>query len=249
MKAQQVPACGNVCRRLYLNQWTESDSRWFSSAIWDDCKNLNFPDLKGQTCYAGLVLSSVQDITALVLAFPNIAGKTYTIPFFFVPQVQIWERSRKDKVPYPQWVEQGFMVATDSKAVDQHAIRAKIHELGEIYQIKEIAIDRWNASQLMTDLESDGFNVVGFGQGYGSMSAPAKQLETMLINGDLQHPNNPVLNWMCANTGVEQDAAGNVKPSKKKSSEKIDGIVALCMALGRAMANVDLDVNDCEVIF
>ena len=141
------------------------------------------------------------------------------------------------------------MVATDSKAVDQQAIRLKIHELGEKYQIKEIAIDRWNASQLMTDLEADGFEVVGFGQGYGSMSSPSKQLETMLINGDLQHPNNPVLNWMCANTVVEMDAAGNTKPSKKKSSEKIDGIVATIMALGRAMANVDLDVNDCEVIF
>ncbi|MFW2044473.1 terminase TerL endonuclease subunit, partial [Acinetobacter sp. ULE_I001] len=87
---------------------------------------------------------------------------------------------------------------------------------GEKYQIKEIAIDRWNASQLMTDLEADGFEVVGFGQGYGSMSAPSKQLETMLINGDFQHPNNPVLNWMCANTVVEIDAAGNTKPSKKK---------------------------------
>lgn len=249
LKAQQVPAYENVFRRLYLNQWTESDSRWLSSTIWDDCKNLNYPNLAGQPCYAGLDLSSVQDITALVLTFPNIAGKTYTLPFFFVPQVQIWERSRKDKVPYPQWVEQGHLIATDSKAVDQQAIRLKIHELGEKYQIKEIAIDRWNASQLMTDLEADGFEVVGFGQGYGSMSAPAKQLETMLINGDLQHPDNPVLNWMCANTVVEQDAAGNVKPSKKKSSEKIDGIVALCMALGRAMANVDLDVNDCEVIF
>lgn len=222
-------------------------SRWLSSAVWDDCKNETYPDLTGRPCYIGLDLSSVQDITALVLGFP-IDGKFYVVPYFFVPQVQIWERSRKDKVPYPQWVENGYLIATDSKAVDQQAIRLKIHELGEKYQIKEIAIDRWNASQLMTDLEADGFEVVGFGQGYGSMSSPSKQLETMLINGDLQHPNNPVLNWMCANTVVEMDAAGNTKPSKKKSSEKIDGIVATIMALGRAMANIELDVND-EVIF
>ena len=247
LKAQQVPAYENTFRRLYLNQWTESDSRWLSSSVWEDCKNEHYPDFAGLPCYIGLDLSSVQDITALVLGFP-IDGKFYVVPYFFVPQVQIWERSRKDKVPYPQWVENGYLIATDSKAVDQQAIRLKIHELGEKYQIKEIAIDRWNASQLMTDLEADGFEVVGFGQGYGSMSAPSKQLETMLINGDFQHPNNPVLNWMCANTVVEIDAAGNTKPSKKKSSEKIDGIVATIMALGRAMANIELDVND-EVIF
>jgi len=247
LKAQQVPAYENTFRRLYLNQWTESDSRWLSSSVWDDCKNENYPDFSGLPCYIGLDLSSVQDFTALFLGFP-IDGKFYVVPYFFVPQVQIWERSRKDKVPYPQWVENGYLIATDSKAVDQQAIRLKIHELGEKYQIKEIAIDRWNASQLMTDLEADGFEVVGFGQGYGSMSAPSKQLETMLINGDFKHPNNPVLNWMCANTVVEIDAAGNTKPSKKKSSEKIDGIVASIMALGRAMANIELDVND-EVIF
>ncbi len=114
-------------------------------------------------------------------------------------------------------------------------IREGINELGKRFEIREIAIDRWNATQLAVQLQGDGFEVVTFGQGFRDMSGPTKELEKLVISGKLRHGDNPVLRWMASNVSVETDAAGNLKPSKKKSTERIDGIVATIMALGRAM--------------
>ena len=124
---------------------------------------------------------------------------------------------------------------TEGNVVDYDVIRRRINELGERFQIREIAIDRWNATQLAVQLQSDGFEVVLFGQGFKDMSAPTKELEKLVVSGKLRHGANPVLRWMASNVAVETDAAGNLKPSKKKSTERIDGIVAAIMALDRAM--------------
>ena len=128
-------------------------------------------------------------------------------------------------------------------------IRNKINELAEQYQIKEIAVDRWNATQLSTQLEGDGFEMIGFGQGFASMAAPTKELERRILEGTINHGKNPVLRWMASNVTTEQDAAGNLKPSKKKSTERIDGIVATIMALGRVMVAGNLTEPTGEVFF
>jgi len=118
--------------------------------------------------------------------------------------------------------------------IDYDFIRAKLNELASEYQIKKVAIDRWNAAQLSTQLSGDGFEMVGFGQGFASMSSPTKELEKLLVIArQINQRNDPVLRWMESNVANEQDAAGNVKPSKKKSTERIDGIVAAIMAIGR----------------
>ena len=246
-KAISLPSYENTFRRLYLNQWTEQDVRWLSMDAWDACAE-PLPDLKSLPCFAALDLSSTTDLSALVLAFP-IDGKVHLLPFFWMPSEGIRKRVERDRVPYDQWIKAGHITATPGKVIDYEFIRNKINELAEQYQIKEVAIDRWNATQLSTQLEGDGFEMIGFGQGFASMAAPTKELERRILEGTLNHGANPVLRWMASNITTEQDAAGNIKPSKKKSTERIDGIVATIMALGRVMLTDDLTVSTGEVFF
>lgn len=232
-KAAQLPSYENTFKRLLLNIWTEQDTRWLPMHEWDACAD-ELPDLACRACFAGLDLSTTTDITALVLAFP-VGSKVHLLPFFWVPREGIHKRARRDRVPYDVWQREGWIEATDGSVIDYEVIRAKINELGTKYQIKEIAIDRWNATQLATQLTGDGFEMVGFGQGFASMSSPAKELERRILGREISHGGNPVLRWMASNVSVTQDPAGNVKPDKAKSTERIDGIVASLMALGRAM--------------
>jgi phage terminase large subunit-like protein len=236
-KAQQLPGYENTFKRLLLNIWTEQNTRWLPMDTWDKCAE-DLPDLAGRTCYAGLDLATTTDIAALVLAFP-IGQKVHFLPFFFVPEDGIKRRSERDRVPYVDWVRQGEIIATDGAVIDYEVIRAKINELAEQYHIKEIAIDRWNATQLATQLSGDGFEMIGFGQGFASMSAPTKELERRVLAQEINHGGNPVLRWMASNVSIKQDPAGNMKPDKSKSTERIDGIVAALMALGRVMESDD----------
>ena len=234
-KAQAMPSYENTFKRLLLNMWTESDVRWLAMDAWDKCGG-DLPDLAGRECFAALDLSTTTDISAFVLAFP-IDGTVHLLPFFWVPSEGVYKRSKRDRVPYEVWLKSGHIEATDGTVIDYDVIRKRINELSEIYQIKEIAIDRWNATQLATQLAGDGFDIVAFGQGYASMSGPTKELEKLVLGQQLNHGDNPVLRWMASNVSIEQDAAGNIKASKAKSTERIDGIVAGIMALGRVIAN------------
>jgi len=145
------------------------------------------------------------------------------------------ERSRKDRVPYDVWVRQGFIEATPGNVIDYAFIRHKLNELADQFYIREVAFDRWGAAKISQELMDDGFTMVQFGQGFASMSAPTKELLALVLQQRLHHADNPVLRWMCDNLVVRMDPAGNVKPDKEKSTEKIDGMVALVMALDRAI--------------
>jgi phage terminase large subunit-like protein len=234
-KARLVPGEQNAFLRLHLNLWTQQDKRWLSEEVWSRGEGGPRHDLAGRACYAGLDLSSTTDISALVLWFPDGEGGGDVLPFFWVPEDNIAERSRRDRVPYDLWRRQGLIEASEGNVVDYDAIREKLRGLAEEFEVREVAIDRWNSTQLQTQLMGDGFTVVPFGQGFASMTAPTKELERLLLEGKLRHGGQPVLRWMAANVAVDQDAAGNLKPSKARSTERIDGIVALVMALGRAM--------------
>jgi phage terminase large subunit-like protein len=231
-EARESPAKENSFRRYRLNQWTEQEVRWLNMEKWDACAT-PLGDLERRPCYAGLDLSSTTDITALVLVFPN-EDRYDVLPLFWVPEEGARRRERGDRVPYSAWIRGGFVAATPGEVIDYDRIRQKINELGQRYEIREIAIDRWNATQLATQLEGDGFEVVAFGQGYASMNWPCKKLEELVLGGKIAHGGHPVLRWMAGNVSIEKDAADNWKPSKKKSIERIDGIVALIMALDRA---------------
>ncbi len=232
-KAQHLAAYQNTFRRLYLNQWTEQADRWISLDTWD-ANDTELPDLEGRECFAGLDLASTTDVAALVLAFP-VGDRLYLLPKFWIPADGMRRRIERDRVPYDAWVRDGWVEKTDGATTDYDVIRARINTLGERYKIRDVAIDRWNATQLGTQLQSDGFAVFGFGQGMASMSAPMKELERRLLGGTIGHGGNPVLRWMASNMAATQDAAGNIKPDRTKSTNRIDGIVAAIMAIGRLM--------------
>lgn len=234
-KAGELATFQNTFRRLHLNQWTEQAVRWLPMDRWDEM-NAPLADLAGRPCWGGLDLASTTDIAALVLVFPDDAGGYDVLPRFWIPAENSRAREKRDRVPYPTWVTEGHITATPGDVIDYDHIRADINALGELHDIREIAVDRWNATQLVTQLDGDGFSVAMFGQGYRSMSAPSKELEALVLGRKLRHAGNPVLRWMAANVAVEMDPAANIKPSKRRSSERIDGIVALVMALARATA-------------
>ena len=232
-KAENVPAYENTFRRLYLNQWTQQESRWIPMAAWAASAGEVLPDtLKGKVCYAGLDLSSTTDITALVLAFP-IEDAVKLLPFFWIPGDGIIERAKRDHVPYDLWVKQNLICATPGNVIDYAFIVAKIAELRKEYNLKEIAFDRWGAAKIVQELTELGVTVIPFGQGFASMSGPAKELLRLVLSGKLHHGGNPVLRWMADNAVVKTDPAGNIKPDKAKSTQRIDGIVATAMALDR----------------
>lgn len=195
--------------------------------------------LLGRECYGGLDLSSTGDITALVLVFPPRSEneKYILLPFFWVPEDTIPIRVRRDSVPYDVWHQQGYLLATEGNVVNYDFIEKFIEDLGTKYHILEIAVDRWNATMLTQHLMDDGFTMVPFGQGYKDMSPATKEFSKLLFEGKIIHGGNPVLRWMSGNVVVETDAAENIKVTKAKSPEKIDGIVAAIMALDRAVRN------------
>lgn len=235
-RAKESPAYENTFRRLHLNQKTESASRWIALERWDACGGVVAAEsLLGRECFAGLDLASTTDLASLVLAFPDGAGGYDILPFFWCPEEAERKRERTNKARLGEWVRRGWIDATPGDVIDYDRIRARVNELATRYLIREIAIDRWNATHLATQLQGDGFQVVAFGQGYASMSAPTKELEKLVLAGKIRHGGHPVLRWNAGNVVVAQDAAGNLKPDKERSGEKIDGIVALVMALGRAM--------------
>ncbi len=235
IKAKAVPAAQNAFRRMHLNEWTEQANRWLDLPTWDACKRHPFPNLDGLRCVGALDLSSTLDLSALILLFEN----GMILPRFWCPEQRIDQRSHDDQVPYRAWVEAGLLTATEGRTVNYDFIRADINNMREIYQMDQMAIDRWNATQLTQQLRDDGLDVVPFGQGFVSMASPTKELERMIVARELQHDGNPVMRWMISNVAVAIDPAGNMKPAKDKSREKIDGVVALIMAIGLHLQHHD----------
>lgn len=235
-QAQEMPSRENAFRRLYLNQWTSQETRWIPMNAWDECDgNVDAESLKGQECYAGVDLSTTTDLTAVALCFPTEDEGVKVLPFYWMPENNIADRARRDKVPYDEWAKSGKIYATPGNVVDYVAIRMKLNELRKVYNIRQVAIDRWNASMLVTWLEDDNFEVIMMGQGFASLNAPSKALEGLILSRKLEHGGDEPLRWMANNVAIEIDAAGNIKPSKKASTERIDGIVALINGLSRVI--------------
>lgn len=238
--AKENPAEENLFRQLRLNQWVKQSIRWMPMHHWDACSfDVDLEKLKGRECYGGLDLSSSIDITAFVLVFPPIPedDKYYVLPFFWIPEENMQQRVRRDRVPYDIWAREGHLKTTEGNVIHYGFIEKFIEELWRDYNIKEIAFDRWGAVQMTQNLEGAGFTVVPFGQGYRDMSPPTKELMKLVLEKRIAHGGHPVLSWMMDNIHIRTDPAGNIKPDKEKSTEKIDGAVAMIMALDRAIRN------------
>ena len=236
--AQQNPAEENAFRQLRLNQWVKQAIRWMPMDKWDACAfKVTEESLRGRVCYGGLDLSSTTDITAFVLVFPPLDkdDKYVVLPYFWIPEDTLELRVRRDHVPYDVWERQGFLQTTEGNVVHYGYIEKFIEQLGEKYNIREIAFDRWGAVQMVQNLEGMGFTVVPFGQGFKDMSPPTKELMKLTLEQKIAHGGHPVLRWMMDNIFIRTDPAGNIKADKEKSTEKIDGAVATIMGLDRAI--------------
>ncbi len=237
-EAKQNPADEITFKWLRCNMWVSSTVAWIPDAIYmRGNESIDMASLEGRDCYAGLDLSSTGDITALVLIFPprDEDEKFVLLPYFWIPEETIPKRVKANSVPYDIWEKQGYIMSTEGNVIHYDFIEKFIMDLSEKYHILEIAVDRWNATHVIQNLEDNGLTMVPFGQGFASMSAPTKEFYRLLMEGKIIHGGHPVMRWMAGNVVVDTDPAGNIKVTKAKSKEKIDGIVAAIMALDRAV--------------
>ncbi|HEX4381250.1 MAG TPA: terminase TerL endonuclease subunit [Candidatus Acidoferrum sp.] len=248
-KAKQDPTYLNTYLRLHLGRWTSQTTRWMPADKWNECVGYSLAgidakvlrdrlleELRGRVCIGAIDLSSKIDLTAYMRLFlPTEDDPSFiAIPEFWMPEENVSKRVKEDRVPYDVWIREGFLRTTDGSVIDYEEIRRVILADRDVYEIKEITLDPWNATETATKLKDAGFTVSEFRQGFASMSDPMKNLMVAVLSKKLKHLGNPVLRWMSSNVAAKQDEAGNIKPDKKESREKIDGIVALIMALGRA---------------
>lgn len=240
-QAQQMPAKQNTFRRLHLNQWTQQVTRWIDMDLWranagDPPVAMDDAALAGMTCYGGLDLSSVSDLTAWVLLFPTEEPDELLVRArFWVPAARLEDTTNKYRDQYRVWAQQGFLQVMPGEAIDHEVVRDQVAQDGQLFHIVDLGIDRWQAHQVVLKLQSAGLQVAGVGMGFQSMAAPTKELERRLLARKIRHANHPVLRWCADNCAVRQDPAGNLKPDKAQSQGKIDGIVALLVALDRVM--------------
>ncbi|XZG71716.1 terminase large subunit [Chitinibacteraceae bacterium HSL-7] len=237
-KAAAVPAALFNFLTKRLNIWTQAFDSWLSLDDWDQgSAPLDLEKLQGRRCFGGLDLSTKTDLTAWVLVFPPDAtcSDWIVLPRFFVPEDNMQLRSRKDRVPYESWAREGWMMATPGNVVDQERIRQQVLEDAALFDLVEVGFDDWNSAKLATELMEAEINMVAIRQNFGDLSAPSKEVEALVKSGRLAHGGHPVLRWCAGNVVLLRDTNDNYRPAKNKSRERIDGIVALIMAMNRAL--------------
>lgn len=231
-EAQESGLKENNYKRYRLNLSTKQAERWIPAERWDACASelVTEKRLTGRECIIGLDLAATKDLAAAALVFRE--GSRYQgIPLFWCPRDTLLRRKRENRTSMDAWVRAGLINVTESRSIDYRVIRKTLNQLAERFNVKQIGIDPWNAVQIATDLESDGFDVKYVRTGFASISAATKEFEKLVLAGDFLHPAHPVLDWCAQNIAVKEDESGNVKPDKARSAEKIDGIVAMIIAL------------------
>ncbi len=246
-EAREMPAQQNAIRRLRLNEWTEQATRWIDMGVWTDgSEQFDEEDLIGRTCYGGLDLARVNDLSSLALVFPpeQPNEKVKIIWRHWCPSEDILRRARRDRAPYTVWRDNGFLIATEGNTTDFQFIQSEILELATRFNILEIAYDRTFAGELVRNLQDEGVTMVEFGQGFISMGPAAAEFMRLLIGRTLKHGGNPIATWCASNVSVRRDPAGNEKPDKERSTERIDAVVAAIMAVGRLQTAVGRSIYE-----
>jgi phage terminase large subunit-like protein len=240
-KAEDSPAELASFQRLHLGLRTKQQYKYFELGPWDNNASIvDVSRLKGRECYGGLDLGSTSDLTALCWVFPD-DGAYDVLLRCWTPEDAVESLDSRTANAASGWVKQGWLCTTPGNVTDYDFIKAQINRDRDEFIVQELAYDRWNATQLVNDLTSDGAPMLTMGQGFASMSAPTKDLQRMILTGTpeqpvIRHGGNPLLRWMVDNFAVAMDPAGNVKPDKANAGDKIDGVVAMIMALSRAVA-------------
>jgi phage terminase large subunit-like protein len=236
LQAQRLPASGMSFRRYILNQRVDASAPFLNMMLWEEnsANQYDIRDLKGRPCYAGLDLGATKDMTALVLVFADDDGGFDVVPFCWLPGETLTEREDEDSMPYRLWRDEGYLLTFPGRATDPKAVATKIAELHGMCKIKALAFDRWRIEDIKRELDAIGCNIelVPFGQGFKDLSPAVDVFERLVEQGKLRHDGHPVLKMAAANCRVEMDSAGNRKLSKRKSTGRIDPIVATCMAIG-----------------
>jgi len=234
-QAQRMPTKEAAFRNLYLNQRVDAAPSFIRPADWKACgEGVEPQELFGRPCWCGLDLSATQDLTALELFFPEDGGAV--LSYFWLPGEGIREKADQDRVPYDVWAKQGHMELTPGRAIDRGFIVRRLAAVVSDYDVKSIAYDRWRMNEITKILYEQGLQglpLVEFGQGLRSMAPAIDELERLVLSAKIRHGNNPVLTMCTVNAKIDPDAAGNRKFSKKRSNGRIDGIVALAMAVGQ----------------
>jgi phage terminase large subunit-like protein len=237
-QALQLPSKQNPFLRLRLNVWTQQVDRWISLPLWDaQAGRVDEARLAGRKCYGGLDLAAVSDICAWVMVFPHDDDPETVdvLPRFWVPKAKVQDVHNRYHSQYADWVRAGFLKEIDGNAIDFGFVRKQVLEDAQTFQVVDLNIDRlFNGHETAVLLGQERMQVAVMGQGFYGMAAPMKEFERRLLAKKIIHGGNPVLRWMADNVAVLHDAADNVKPDKAHSQGKIDGIVALVMAIDRA---------------
>jgi phage terminase large subunit-like protein len=232
--AKASPTKFAMFKRLRLNIWTQTEARFLTREAWEACGKfaIHIAKLLKQRAYGGLDLSSTTDLSAFVLAFGDLVDGVDLIAKFWLPQEHIDDLSRRDRVPYRLWAEEGWITLTEGPVIDYEFIRAQINDFATDYELVKLLADPHNAVNLGTNLIADGINLEFIKQGFISLSPPTKELERLVLSKKLRHGNNPILTWHADVAKTSMDPAGNIKLSKSRSREKIDGMAALVNAIG-----------------
>lgn len=258
-KAEALPRWLNSFKRLHLNMRTGQDTAWLNMDRWDECGGEQIglslssrEDLEellaGEPCWVGMDLSQKHDMTAFVLVFKRdveveIEGveqsKEYyfVIPYFFLPQDTIKDpqRDSKKRELWQQWHAAGLLEKTQGDVVDYEYVRRRFNEVAKCFNVQKIGVDRWNAEHIAQDLAHDGFEVEYYTQGFSAFAGPSLEFETIIVDRRLVHAGNEILREQARVSAADVDAHDNVRPSKKKSGDKIDGIVCTIMGIGLGM--------------
>ncbi len=236
-QAREMPAALSTFLTKRLNVWTRAKEHWIHPDKWAACAGEVDPEaLAGRLCFGGLDLSNTLDLTAFVLVFPPTADDPIfrVLPRFWAPGSAVTERSRSQRVPYDVWQREGYLTAIPGEVIDYEWIYKQIDEDAQRYDLREVAFDRWGAAEIYVRMAKAGLTMVAMGQGFASMSPPMKKLGELIVGRGIVHGGHPVLTWNAHNVVAAKDAAENIKPDKAATTEKIDGVVALIMALDRA---------------
>lgn len=227
----------NSFKRLSLNIWTEIEEVWLDMDQWDLCGVEKFgPEaFEGKICVGGIDISRKIDITAFVLIHMNDDGVVYSEPHFWIPKDGPWRKNDRVRDQYLAWIDSGFFKTTPGPVIDLGFVAKDIEEICKGRKVKELAYDPWRAEELATKLDSKGFKMVEIHQSFSRMSEPSKLLEALLVSSDLRHGGNPILTWMARHAAVDENAQGDIMPSKVESKSRIDGITALVLALSRVI--------------
>ena len=239
--ALHFPAAQNKVMRLHFDVWTQAESRWFSRHAWDACGGVGKTDADyaGRKCWGGMDLASTKDFNALVYVFPWEEGEGFDVLCRFWTNRAAIEARADMRDQLGEWERAGFLNVVPGDCTDYDAVKAQIMHDAETFDVQSIGFDRFLALPLVLPLSESGIEMVPIGQGFQSMNAPAKYLETLVLKQIIDHGGNPVLRWMADAVSIETNWQDQIKPSKKNctAGQKIDGIVALCMALSESISD------------